>query len=64
MPGDDGDRLMTPAEVARLFRVYPKTVSRWAKAGRLSSIRTPGGRYLFRESEVRAQIERGSDDVD
>ena len=48
----DGDRLLTPGEVARLFRVDPKTVNRWALQGRLGSIRTPGGHHRFRESEV------------
>jgi predicted site-specific integrase-resolvase len=27
--------LLTPAEVAELFRVHPKTVTRWARAGKL-----------------------------
>lgn len=47
------DRLMTPGEVATLFRVDPKTVTRWAVAGRIGSVRTPGGHRRFRESEVR-----------
>src|SRR5207237_4314039 len=51
------DRLLTPGEVAQLFRVDPKTVTRWAAAGRISSIRTPGGHRRFRESEVRALLE-------
>jgi excisionase family DNA binding protein len=46
--------LLTPAEVAALFRVEPKTVTRWAKAGMLSSIRTLGGHRRYRESEVTA----------
>ncbi|MBD8057624.1 helix-turn-helix domain-containing protein [Cellulomonas sp. JH27-2] len=44
--------LLTPSEVATLFRVDPKTVTRWAKAGKLSSIRTLGGHRRYRESEV------------
>lgn len=52
----DGDRLLTPGEVAALFRVDPKTVTRWAKAQRISSIRTPGGHHRFRESQVRALL--------
>ena len=52
-------RLLTPGEVAMLFRVDPKTVTRWAAAGRISSIRTPGGHRRFRESEVRALLEGG-----
>ena len=54
---DTGDRLLTPGEVAAPFRVDPKTVTRWAAAGRISSIRTPGGHRRFRESEVRALLE-------
>ncbi|MDQ1680958.1 MAG: hypothetical protein QOI42_1817 [Frankiaceae bacterium] len=52
----DRDRLLTPGEVAALFRVDPKTVTRWAAAGRIGSIRTPGGHRRFRESEVRALL--------
>ena len=48
------DELLTPAEVAAMFRVDPKTVTRWAKAGKLSSIRTLGGHRRYRASEVRA----------
>ena len=55
----DRGRLLTPGEVAMLFRVDPKTVTRWAAAGRISSIRTPGGHRRFRESEVRALLEGG-----
>ena len=58
---DTGDRLLTPGEVAALFRVDPKTVTRWAAAGRISSIRTPGGHRRFRESEVRALLEGEED---
>lgn len=50
------DRFLTPAEVAALFRVDAKTVTRWAAAGRLSSIKTPGGHRRFPESEVRALL--------
>jgi excisionase family DNA binding protein len=50
------ERLLTPGEVAALFRVDPKTVTRWAASGRISSIRTPGGHRRFRESEVRALL--------
>jgi excisionase family DNA binding protein len=44
--------LLTPAEVATMFRVDPKTVTRWAKAGKLTSIKTLGGHRRYRESEV------------
>lgn len=44
--------LMTPAEVAKLFRVDPKTVTRWAQSGKLSSLRTLGGHRRYRRDEV------------
>jgi excisionase family DNA binding protein len=50
------ETLLTPAEVAALFRVDPKTVTRWAKAGKLSSIRTLGGHRRYRETEVRSLL--------
>lgn len=50
------ERLLTPGEVAVLFRVDPKTVTRWAASGRIGSIRTPGGHRRFRESEVQALL--------
>ena len=46
------DSLLTPGQVAALFHVDPKTVTRWAHAGRLGSLRTPGGHRRFREAEV------------
>ncbi|AYY14651.1 helix-turn-helix domain-containing protein [Actinobacteria bacterium YIM 96077] len=49
----EAEALLTPAEVAAMFRVDPKTVTRWAKAGKLESIRTLGGHRRYRESEVR-----------
>ncbi len=48
--------LLTPAEVATLFRVDPKTVTRWAKSGKLTSIRTLGGHRRYKESEVKALL--------
>ena len=56
-PSETGERLMTPGEVATMFRVDPKTVTRWAAAGRIGSIRTPGGHRRFRESEVRTLLD-------
>lgn len=50
------EKLLTPAEVAALFRVDPKTVTRWAKAGKLTSIRTLGGHRRYRENEVRSLL--------
>lgn len=44
--------LMTPGEVAQIFRVDPKTVTRWAHAGKLRSTRTPGGHVRFYREEI------------
>ena len=57
-PNKADERLLTPAEVAALFRVNPKTVSRWARSGKLHAIRTLGGHRRFRASEVRESLER------
>lgn len=54
------DPLLSPAEVAALFRVDPKTVTRWARDRKIESIRTPGGHRRFRESDVKALL-RGED---
>jgi len=53
---ENPDQLLTPGEVALMFRVDPKTVTRWASAGRIGSIRTPGGHRRFRESEIRGLL--------
>ena len=48
----DAEVLLTPKEVAARFHDNPKTVTRWAKAGKLTAIRTLGGHRRYRESEV------------
>ncbi len=57
MATDIHEQLLTPGEVARMFRVDPKTVTRWAASGRIGSIRTPGGHRRFRELEVNALLD-------
>jgi excisionase family DNA binding protein len=51
------EALLTPAEVAALFRVDPKNVPRWAKAGKLCAIRTLGGHRRYRAAEVQALLD-------
>lgn len=46
------ERLLTPAQVAARFAVDPKTVTRWAKDGKLPFILTPGGHRRYRESVI------------
>ena len=55
-PMPDNDELLTPAEVAELFRVNPRTVTRWARSGQMAAIRTLGGHRRFRKSEILAQL--------
>ena len=52
--------LMTPAEVAELFRVDPKTVTRWADAGKITAVRTLGGHRRYQREEVLALLEANS----
>lgn len=54
------DRLLTPAEVAALFGVHPRTTTAWADAGRITPIRTPGGHRRYSESEIRAVLNGGA----
>lgn len=56
-PGGAEEELLTPSEVAKMFRVDPKTVTRWAKSGKLSSIRTLGGHRRYHANEVRGLLE-------
>lgn len=57
MSAQGDDALLTPAEVAKLFKVDPKTVTRWAKDRLIASIRTPGGHRRFRKSTIDAAME-------
>ncbi len=50
------DQLLTPAQVARLFAVDPKTVTRWANSGLLATVRTLGGHRRFYAHEVRRML--------
>jgi excisionase family DNA binding protein len=47
-----GHQLLSSREVAELLRISPATVSRWAKSGKLASLRTPGGHARFPRREV------------
>jgi len=50
--------LLTPTEVAAMFRVSPSTVARWVRQKKLEAVRTPGGRNLFRAEDVDAFTRR------
>jgi excisionase family DNA binding protein len=57
-PGEP-EELLTPSEVAAMFRVNPKTVTRWARSGKISAIRTLGGHRRFRKSEITRILAEG-----
>jgi hypothetical protein len=54
----EADPLVTPGEVAKAFRVNPKTVTRWSKrkVDGLPSIKTPGGHRRYRKSHLDALL--------
>lgn len=52
-PPDGMKEPFTAADVAALFSVDAKTVTRWANQGRMDSFRTPGGHRRFTWEEVR-----------
>lgn len=52
MEDNDKVELLTPHEVAALFRVDTKTVTRWSKAGKIRSIRTLGGHRRYYKHEI------------
>jgi excisionase family DNA binding protein len=52
--------LLTPGEVAKLFRVSPKTVARWSRQGTLAEIRTAGGHRRFRKEDVEVLWEKAN----
>jgi excisionase family DNA binding protein len=59
MQPHEDDALLTPSEVAAMFRVNPKTVTRWHRTGKVSAIRTLGGHRRFRASEIKRLLAEG-----
>ncbi len=56
-PSPNGAYIKT-AEAARILRVSPKTVSRWAKEGKLPHVVTLGGHRRFPADEIQAIARR------
>ena len=52
--------ILTVPEVAGLFRVSPKTVFGWQRAGRIPSFRTPGRGIRFKRADVEAFMNAGA----
>jgi excisionase family DNA binding protein len=60
----DHDELLTPAEVAAMFRVNAKTVTRWSRSGKLRSMKTIGGHRRFYRSDIERAIARSQEQID
>lgn len=52
------EELLTPAEVAALFGVDPKTVARWATAKHIRVTRTIGGHRRYYKADIDRELER------
>jgi excisionase family DNA binding protein len=55
--GSEAPSYLLPAEVAELLSVSPKTVSRWAKEGKLPFMQTLGGHRRYAEAQIRQLLE-------
>jgi excisionase family DNA binding protein len=54
----NGRGYLRAAEAAALLHVSPKTISRWAREGKLGHVVTLGGHRRFSRSEIEALAER------
>jgi excisionase family DNA binding protein len=50
MPGSGP--LLRPSALARFWELHPKTVVQWIREGRLPAIRSPGGQWRVRPSDL------------
>ncbi len=57
VPSGLGGQLLRTADVAMLFQVSERTVSEWARRGRIPSVRTPGGHRRYPAEEIRQLLE-------
>ncbi len=52
--------LLTPREAAERLAVHPETLRRWAREGRISAVKLPGGAVRFRPEDIAALTERAA----
>ncbi|HJU03126.1 MAG TPA: helix-turn-helix domain-containing protein [Actinomycetes bacterium] len=55
--GNEEPSFLRPAEVAELLSVSPKTVSRWAKEGKLPFLKTLGGHRRYPEAAIQELVD-------
>jgi excisionase family DNA binding protein len=46
--------ILRPSTLARTWRVHPRTVVQWIRAGRLPAVKSPGGQYRVLRADVHA----------
>ena len=56
--GSSNDIYIRTAEAARILRVSPKTVSRWAKEGKIPHVMTLGGHRRFPSTAIQELARR------
>lgn len=54
---DDAQGLLRTADVAALFQVSTRTVSEWARRGRVPCMRTPGGQWRYPAEPIRRLVD-------
>ena len=55
--GSEEPGFLRPAEVADLLSVSPKTVSRWAKEGKLPFLKTLGGHRRYPAAAIQELVD-------
>ncbi len=50
--------LLRTSDVAALFQVSTRTVSEWARRGRVPCMRTPGGQWRYPADPIRELVGR------
>jgi DNA-binding transcriptional MerR regulator len=58
MDSTDARRWVKPAVASAKFGVSPQAIRAWAKAGKVTSIRTLGGHRRYDEDEVAAMVDQ------
>lgn len=57
-------QVLSPKDVAAIFGVDPKTVTRWATQGKIPSFKTPGGHHRFKSTDVQTLLEQNRTSLD
>lgn len=50
------EKLLTSHQAAKLLNVWPHTIRRWEREGKLKPLRTPGGHRRYKELQIMALI--------